>query len=197
MLVCLDPGHGGADWGAIGFSLKEKEVCLELAYRIRRKLHGYNGISVTMTRLIDTSVSNQERICWANNQKADLFISLHTLASMDPKASGFATYVSVFAGTETRQLQCWLHNRLVRFLRDYQVCDLGKRNDTESPSGPIYEWRQLNMPALAIASLHITHSRENRLLANAQFLDAYASTIAEGIASIYQQSKQNTRVYVK
>lgn len=197
MLVCLDPGHGGADWGAIGFSLKEKEVCLDLAYRIRRKLRSYNGISVTMTRLIDTGLSQQERICWANSQKADLFISLHTLSSVDPSECGFATYVSVFAGSETRQVQCWLHNRIVRFLRNYQVCDLGKRNDTESPSGPIHEWRQLNMPALAIASLHITHFRENRLLSDAQFLDAYASTIAEGIASIYQYCHQNTRVYVR
>lgn len=195
MLVCLDPGHGGADMGAVGFSLMEKEVCLDLAYRVRRKLHFYDGISVTMTRLIDIGLSAEERIGWANQQNADLFISLHTHASVDPSESGFATYVSVFAGLEARRLQCWMHNRLVNFLRNYQVCDLGKRNDTETPLGQLPELRQAKMPAIAIASLHITHSKENFLLADSRFLDDYASAIAEGISNIYEcKQKERARV---
>jgi N-acetylmuramoyl-L-alanine amidase len=186
MLVCLDPGHGGEDYGAVGFSLLEKNVCLDIAYRLRRKLLGFEGISVAMTRSIDIKMSPEERSRFANEQNADLFISIHTNASPDPSVSGFASYVSVIAGYEARRIQSWLHNQIVYFLRRYGVTDLGKKNDTEWLEGSMPELRQVKMPAITVASLFITHSRENHLLSNSEFLDCYASCIAEGIAKIYQ-----------
>ncbi|KYQ86431.1 MULTISPECIES: N-acetylmuramoyl-L-alanine amidase [Thermoactinomyces] len=194
MLVCLDPGHGGEDLGSVGYSLAEKDVCLEIAFRVRRKLLNYEGLSVTMTRSVDTHVSARERIEWANRQNADLFLSIHTNASPDPTMSGFASYVSVIAGLEERKIQCWLHNQLTSFLRKYGVMDLGKKNDTETAEGKIQELRGVNMPAITVASLFITHMRENHLLSDARFLDQYAETITEGIARIHQcQKKEKIR----
>ncbi|MBA4542822.1 MULTISPECIES: N-acetylmuramoyl-L-alanine amidase [Thermoactinomyces] len=186
MLVCLDPGHGGEDVGAIGFSLLEKNVCLDIAYRLRRKLLAYEGIKVTMTRSIDINVSAEERSRWANEQDADLFLSIHTNASPDSSLSGFASYVSVIAGYETRRIQCWLHNQIACFLRRYGVVDLGKKNDTEIFGGQLPVLRKTKMPAISIASLFITHSKENHLLADSAFLDHYAQCMAEGIARIYK-----------
>lgn len=190
MLVCLDPGHGGDDWGSVGYSLTEKDVCLEIAFRVRRKLLNYENLSVTMTRSVDTNVSAKERIEWANRQNADLFISIHTNASPDPTMSGFTSYVSVIAGLEARKIQCWLHNQLTSFLRKYDVIDLGKKNDTETVEGKIQELRGVNMPAITVASLFITHMRENHLLSDARFLDLYAETITAGIARIYHLKKK-------
>ncbi|MGA9175332.1 MAG: N-acetylmuramoyl-L-alanine amidase [Thermoactinomyces sp.] len=195
MLVCLDPGHGGEDYGAVGFSLLEKNVCLDIAYRLRRKLLTYEGIKVTMTRSIDIYVSPEERSRRANEQEADLFLSIHTNASPDSSMSGFASYVSVIAGHETRRIQCWLHNQIVYFLRKYGVVDLGKKNDTEIFGGQLPELRATKMPAVSIASLFITHSKENHLLADSEFLDRYANCMAEGIAKIYRckrREKVNT-----
>ncbi|SFJ45849.1 N-acetylmuramoyl-L-alanine amidase family protein [Thermoflavimicrobium dichotomicum] len=186
ILVCLDPGHGGRDQGAIGFSLKEKEVCLDLAYRIERQLRKYEGISVTMTRSIDIDTTPEERSEWANRHHADLFLSIHTNASSDPSATGFASYVSVIAGSKARRIQCWLHNRIVSFLRQFGVTDLGKKNDTETLDGQLMELRQAQMPAITLGSLFITHAKDNVLLRDSYFRDQYAECIAQGIANIYR-----------
>lgn len=194
MLVCLDPGHGGDDWGSIGYSLLEKDVCLEIAFRVRHKLLNYQDISVTMTRSVDMNVSAEERSKWANRQNADLFLSIHTNASADPAMCGFSSYVSVTAGLKSRQIQCWLHNQLANFLRTYGVMDLGKKNDTETVGGRLQELRDVKMPAFTIASLFITHMRENHLLSDSDFLDLYAETISSGIAHIYHCKKREREV---
>ncbi|MFC7441867.1 N-acetylmuramoyl-L-alanine amidase family protein [Laceyella putida] len=186
MLVCLDPGHGGEDYGAVGPMLTEKEVCLDIARRIHRELLHYDGIRVTMTRSLDIRLSAEERIRWANQCDADLFLSIHTHASLDPNVSGFASYVSVIAGHEARRIQCWLHNQIAFFMRKYGVADLGKKNDTEWIDGQLLELRQVKMPAIAVKSLSITHAEDNHLLSDYQFREEYAQCIAAGIARIYQ-----------
>ncbi|WP_124728194.1 N-acetylmuramoyl-L-alanine amidase family protein [Staphylospora marina] len=190
MLICLDPGHGGSDTGAVGQYLTEKDVCLDLAFRLRRKLLNYEGIRVTMTRSRDADVTPEERGRHANDRNADLFISLHTHFSDRPGRSGFATYVSVIAGSETRRIQCWLHNRVASFLRKYGVCDLGKKNDTETECGQLPELRRARMPAIALASLWLTREREQGILSDEAFLEQYAECIADGIAHIYQCRKR-------
>lgn len=186
MLVCLDPGHGGEDFGAVGHRLTEKEVCLDIARRVHRELLHYDGIRVTMTRSLDVCLSAEERIQWANQCDADLFLSIHTHTSLDPNASGFASYVSVVAGYEARRIQCWLHNQIVFFMRKYGVPDMGKKNDTEWVDGQILELRRVKMPAIAIKSLSIMDREDHHLLSDYRFREEYAQCIAGGIARIYQ-----------
>lgn len=190
VLICLDPGHGGTDRGAACSTLLEKDVCLDLAYRVERKLLRYEGIKVTMTRSFDIDMSATQRSKWANQQQADLYLSFHTNVSNHPMDSGFSSYVSVFAGSETRHIQRWLHNQIVIFLRKMQVPDLGKKNDTESMTGSLEVLRKTKMPAIALGSLFITNCKDHYLLTDNQFLDQYASCIASGLALIFQCSKK-------
>lgn len=191
VLICLDPGHGGTDRGAIGFSYNEKDICLDIAYRVERKLLRYEGIDVIMTRSFDTNSTAEERSAQANRRKANLFLSLHTNFSKDELQSGFTSYVSVLAGSRTRRVQCWLHNQIVVFLRHCGVQDLGKKNDTESLTGSLRELQLVNMPAIALGSLFITNEYDHILLRDNNFLDQYASCIASGIAYIFRcQSKK-------
>lgn len=185
VLICLDPGHGGTDRGSMGISLFEKNVCLDICYRIEQKLKKYEGMKVTMTRSFDLNMTENERSQWANQQKADLYLSIHTNASVDPSISGFSSYVSVFAGAKTRHIQRWLHNQIVFFLRQVEVMDLGKKNDTESMTGNLDSLRKTRMPAIALGSLFITNSEDHYLLSNNHFLDQYANCIAEGLALIF------------
>lgn len=190
VLICLDPGHGGSDRGAVGVSLIEKDVCLDIADRVERKLSHYEGIRVIMTRSYDVEVSMNERCDWANRQKADLYVSFHTNFSLDPSDSGFTSYVSVFAGSKTRRIQRWLHNQIAYFLRQVGVLDLGKKNDTESMTGSLEELRKVRMPAIALGSLFITNYEDHNLLKDHHFLDQYANCITESIAMIYHCSRK-------
>jgi len=90
--IVLDPGHGGKDPGAVGpKGLREKDVVLALAKRVKPALEA-QGYEVFMTRTTDVYVKLEDRAKFANNRKADLFVSIHTNASKNRKVRGIETY---------------------------------------------------------------------------------------------------------
>jgi N-acetylmuramoyl-L-alanine amidase len=93
LTVVLDPGHGGHDTGAVGPSgLMEKDVVLDLAFRLRRLLQDRLGVRVLMTRTEDVFVSLQDRSAFVNRAKADFLVSLHVNAANTRGAIGFETF---------------------------------------------------------------------------------------------------------
>jgi N-acetylmuramoyl-L-alanine amidase len=91
--IVIDPGHGGHDTGTIGPSgLREKDVVLDVALRLRKLIVRRMGSEVIMTRHDDTFIPLEERTAIANEKSADLFISIHANASRDSEARGIETY---------------------------------------------------------------------------------------------------------
>ncbi|MFO0672057.1 MAG: N-acetylmuramoyl-L-alanine amidase [Polyangiaceae bacterium] len=91
--VLLDPGHGGADPGAIGPSgLREADVTVDIARRTAKALAA-DGITVVVTRDGDKTVSLEERAALANSAGADLFVSVHCNAAENRAKHGVETYV--------------------------------------------------------------------------------------------------------
>lgn len=92
--IVIDPGHGGRDAGAVGYSknILEKDVVLQIARKLAYKIKAYLGCEVIMTRNSDHFLTLEERTAIANTQNADLFISIHTNASEDRRAYGIETY---------------------------------------------------------------------------------------------------------
>lgn len=91
--IALDPGHGGDEHGAIGQGgLREKDVVLDVARRLKAQIEGRLGIRVLLTRDDDRLVPHDERASIANNNKADLFISLHANSSPSRSARGAQVY---------------------------------------------------------------------------------------------------------
>jgi len=92
--IILDPGHGGKDPGAIGPNKTlEKDIALKLALNLKwiiQKRHP--EIEVLMTRSGDKYISLEARTAFANQQKGDLFVSIHLNASRKTKVSGIETY---------------------------------------------------------------------------------------------------------
>ena len=87
--VAIDAGHGGADVGTRGpEGTLEKDVTLGVARRLRAAVQRRLGLRVVLTRAGDADVSLDERAAIANNNRADLFISLHANASMRENAAG-------------------------------------------------------------------------------------------------------------
>lgn len=91
--IALDPGHGGKDPGAIGVrGVAEKDIVLRIAKKLAKKLERKMGIEVVLTRQGDSFVHLEDRTAIANAERAELFISLHTNASPNPRARGMETY---------------------------------------------------------------------------------------------------------
>jgi N-acetylmuramoyl-L-alanine amidase len=87
--IALDPGHGGDDNGVKGAAgTKEKDLVLGIARRVKAAIEGRLGIRVVLTREDDRSVPIATRTAIANNNKADLFISIHADASFQKATSG-------------------------------------------------------------------------------------------------------------
>jgi N-acetylmuramoyl-L-alanine amidase len=92
--VVLDPGHGGADPGAIGATgLLEKDVALDVAHRAAPLIARELGISTLLTRDYDDYVALDERVAKANAFGADLFVSIHCNASPSADSHGVMTFV--------------------------------------------------------------------------------------------------------
>ena len=91
--VALDPGQGGNDAGARGpAGIKEKDVTLAIARRARALLVR-DGLEVSLTRDDDRYVTLEERTARANQQGADLFVSIHCNAAESHARHGVETYV--------------------------------------------------------------------------------------------------------
>ena len=75
--IVLDPGHGGAQAGAMAESgASEKEITLDLALRLRRLLQDAS-FEVLLTREADVTMSLEQRVAFANARRADVFVSIH------------------------------------------------------------------------------------------------------------------------
>lgn len=91
--IVIDAGHGGNDTGTQGQAgLQEKDITLQVARRLREAIESRLGLRVVMTRDSDRTVRLDERAAIANNNKADLFISLHINSSVSEAASGAVVY---------------------------------------------------------------------------------------------------------
>ncbi len=92
-IIVIDPGHGGVETGAIGpTGLREKEVVLDLARRLQRRLQRDHNLTVVLTRDEDRLIGLDERTAIANYNRADLFLSIHLNASPRSTATGAETY---------------------------------------------------------------------------------------------------------
>ena len=108
IVIALDPGHGGEDPGAIGPSgLKEKDVVLAVALKLRDRLNSNPNIRVMMTRDADFFVPLQERVRKARRVQADLFVSIHADAFFTPQARG-ASVFALSQGAATSTAARWI-----------------------------------------------------------------------------------------
>ena len=111
VVVAIDPGHGGEDPGAIGPSgLREKDVVLAIGLELRERINALVGMRAMLTRDSDFFVPLHERVRKARRVQADLFVSIHADAFLNPEARG----ASVFALSETGASSTaarWMANR--------------------------------------------------------------------------------------
>ncbi|HEY6874634.1 MAG TPA: N-acetylmuramoyl-L-alanine amidase [Geobacteraceae bacterium] len=99
--IVVDAGHGGHDPGASGAGgTKEKDVVLQVALKLARKLREELGLDVVLTRSTDVFLELQERTAIANKVGADLFVSIHANASLNRNSAGIETYYLNLAKTE-------------------------------------------------------------------------------------------------
>ena len=111
IIVAIDPGHGGEDPGAVGPNgLREKDVVLSVALKLRDRINALPGMRAMLTRDADFFVPLQERVRKARRVQADLFVSIHADAFITPAARG-ASVFALSQGGATSSAARWMANR--------------------------------------------------------------------------------------
>jgi N-acetylmuramoyl-L-alanine amidase len=111
LLIAVDAGHGGEDPGAIGASgLKEKDVVLAMALLLRERINRIPGMRAMLTRDADFFVPLHERVRKARRVQADLIVSLHADAFMNPEARGASVFALSARGASSSAAR-WMAER--------------------------------------------------------------------------------------
>ena len=104
--ICIDAGHGGEDFGALGKSkLQEKNITLQISRKLKKLIESKTGLRVIMTRDKDSEVSLNSRASIANNQQAQMFISIHVNSSFRKSAYGSETFFVSLKATDQEALE--------------------------------------------------------------------------------------------
>ena len=125
--IVVDAGHGGHDTGTIGPNgLLEKDLVLDVALRLGKLLQSRMGAEVVFTRDDDTFIPLETRTAIANQNEADLFISIHANSSGDPSARGIETYYLNFT-TSADALEVAARENAVSEKSIHELQDLVKK----------------------------------------------------------------------
>jgi N-acetylmuramoyl-L-alanine amidase len=208
--IAVDAGHGGEDAGVKSESgLKEKDLTLAIARRVKGVIEARLGIRVLLTRDDDRNVPIDERTAIANNNKADLFISIHLNGSMRKGTSGASIFCAAFeptaattaalsgverlpafgGGTRDIELVRWDYaqtrhvDQSVAFagLLEQQMHDRVPLSTTPVDRAPLRVLESANMPAALIEAGYLTNPDQEKVIAGDAFQGALVQSIYDAV----------------
>jgi N-acetylmuramoyl-L-alanine amidase len=209
--VAIDAGHGGDDAGVKGAGgTKEKDLTLTVARQLKGAIESRLGIRVLLTREDDRAVGLDDRTALANNNKADLFISLHANASLRPAVAGAMIFSAGFPpGAEQQARAALAPEPLPTFgggLRDIELVPwdmaqfrhldesvafatiLEQQMHDKVPLGsqpidqaPLRILESANMPAVLIEMGFLTNADQEKALAGGAFQNAFTQAVFESV----------------
>lgn len=186
--IVLDPGHGGSDTGAIGpTGVTEKSIALRIAKRLKALLEA-EGAEVILTRTEDTEVSPkkakatdveelQARCDIANQNSADIFLSIHLDAFSGPEAHGTTGYYYEMGSADSTRLADCVKRGVLR--------RLGTLDRGTKPCA-FYVCRHTDMPAMLLETAFVSNPREEQMMNSEEGVENAAQGIAAGIAEYFQ-----------
>lgn len=173
--VFVDPGHGGTDPGAIGFSGRSEKInTLSMGIKLRDLLNAYGFESIT-SREDDSAVDLYARAPMANNWKSNLFVSIHENSFSDPSVNGIETWYypgSVNGGNLAAKVQ----NKLIQ--------NTGA-NDRSTKTNTFVVLRDTDMPAILVETGFITNEQEENKLNSDAYQNVIANSILNGVMDYY------------
>lgn len=121
-VLVIDPGHGGHDPGAVGRNAREKDIVLSVAKLFGNMVEkNMSDVKVVYTRKTDVFIPLQQRATIANNNKADLFVSIHVNAAKNRTAYGAETFTLGLAKTQANLDVAMKENAVILLEDDYQT----------------------------------------------------------------------------
>jgi N-acetylmuramoyl-L-alanine amidase len=218
--VVIDAGHGGHDTGSIGpTGYAEKELVLDVAMRLKQLVETELGAEVVMTRSEDTFVPLETRTAIANEQQADLFISIHANSSRVRSVRGVETYFLNFTSSrealETASRENAASERSIHELQDLvkkimlrdkvdesrelaqhiqhaMATRKGAGTDRGIKQAPFIVLIGADMPSILAEISFISNPQEERQIKTPAYRQAIAEALFDGVRS-YAESLSGTK----
>lgn len=168
--ICIDPGHGGAQPGAVYGGQQEKDATLQIGRKLARNLREM-GYEVVMTRDNDATVSLRKRCDISNNAGADAFISVHLNAAVNRTAHGAETWK-------------WTSNKtsLAQNVQTELVAAIGAKDRGVKSTTTFYVLKHTRAAALVIECGFMSNNKERAKLFDDDYQEKIAAGIAKGIS---------------
>lgn len=189
--IIIDPGHGGDNFGASTTSKPkhyEKFLTLTTALMVRDELQQM-GYKVVCTRSKDRFIGLQERVAFAAQQKADLFVSVHF--NWAPVVEAHGVEVFYYSG-EKATSRSKASKRLAEAVLANVVANTHAKS-RGAKNGDFCVVRDTKMPAILVEGGFLSHSEEQKRLKNTNYLKRLAHGIAIGVDSYYQKISERPR----
>jgi N-acetylmuramoyl-L-alanine amidase len=180
-MICIDPGHGGSDPGAVCGALFEKDINLTIAKSILTYLTKNYRCNVILTREKDIDVSLAKRAEIANKLNVDIFLSIHVNAG---GGRGFETYSHTSAPPITKQIHEKFHKQIID---EFLTLFLGKKYDIVNrgiKSANFQVLRQTTMPAFLVENFFIDSMDDIYIINNKENQNQIGYCIGQALATI-------------
>ncbi|MEO6583058.1 MAG: N-acetylmuramoyl-L-alanine amidase [Ferruginibacter sp.] len=180
-VVVIDAGHGGDDGGAFWQGVKEKDITLALAQKIKA-LNNNEDIKIILTRDADIYQTPKEKAAIANQLHADLFISLHVSsgpAATANKRSGLEVYVASDSVANSWQNKILASTIIEKFTENYSLPVQPKPMQRSS----IWVLKATQMPAIIIEAGYIIHDKDRAFLQSEEGKMMFANNILSALVN--------------
>jgi N-acetylmuramoyl-L-alanine amidase len=182
--VVIDAGHGGHDTGTIGpKGLMEKDLVLDVALRLGKLVQQRLGAEVVFTRSTDTFIPLEQRTKIANEEKADLFISIHANSSPASSATGVETYYFNFT-SDQNSLNLATRENASSNSSIFQLNDLLHKAVLNAKVEESREFAQRVENSLYVMSARMNKSSRNRGVKKAPFVVLIGATMPSILAEV-------------
>lgn len=171
--VIIDAGHGGADNGCSRNGILEKDINLAIAKRVQGKLEDM-GYQVIMIREEDTYVAKEDRVKYANECQADIYVSIHQNASEDVNVSGMEVW---YKGDDEQRD----NKRLAQLIQQQIVKSTGALERELRGDADFHVTGSTSMPACLVETGFLSNAGERKLLLTEEYQEQIASGIVQGI----------------
>ena len=204
--IVIDPGHGGSDAGVVVNpaaadvpEIVEKQVTFAIAAQLRTLLSERLGARVVVTREGDDFISPENRATIANNNRADIFISIHINNSLAAGMHGFEAYImdygSLDVPAETGEISAQsqvLDFAQAKYLaqseqlaKELVAAYAARREGARAvvKRAPLFTLKGTTMPAVHLEIGYCSNDQERQLLTQPDFQQTLVAALADGIAA--------------
>lgn len=180
--VLIDPGHGGIDGGAIGFSgSHEKDINLEISKKLKKELEDI-GYKALLTRENDEFMDYTSRTEIANREMPDVFLSIHG-NSIENYSDANGVQVYHFPNKEN-QFDGPTDEELAKIILDGILEETGAK-DMGTIEGRLMVLRNAKMPAVLIEYGFLSNESEEKLLLTDEYQDKVVAGIVRGLEDYF------------